>query len=229
MIRLHGVRARHGGGPAVFTGLDLYAPPGVSLAVVGAAGSGKSTLLDLLVGRLRPDSGRVEVLGLDLERLSSAGLQALRRRLGVVPQRCTLLEDLCVEDNVALALTISGLSRRRATIAATATLERLGLARLRREPPSALSVGQARRVCVARAAVRRPALLLADEPAAGLDAGEQGQVYTELAEVQRSGSALLLLSAEPPPEQLSFEFTLTLRRGALLGAPAGGRVPWARG
>jgi putative ABC transport system ATP-binding protein len=142
--------------------------PGQHLLLRGASGSGKSTLLALLAGLLRVQQGELEVAGTELARLGPRALDAWRgATLGVVPQRLHLSEALSVAENLALPALAAGQGADPAR--AAELLEALDIADLAARRPHQLSVGQAQRVALARALMRRPRLLLADEPSANLD------------------------------------------------------------
>jgi len=147
---------------------DFALAPGKHLLLRGASGSGKSTLLALLAGLLRVQQGELEVAGAELTRLSPRALDAWRgATLGVVPQRLHLSEALTVAENLALPALAAGQGADPAR--AADLLAALDMAELASRRPHQLSVGQAQRVALARALMRRPRLLLADEPSASLD------------------------------------------------------------
>ncbi len=148
---------------------SLALEPGSATAVVGRSGSGKTTLLHLAAGIDVPDSGRVQVLGRDLSRMADGERAVFRRdHLGLVFQFFRLLHHLTVEENVSLPALIAGdLSRHRRR--GRELLERVGLADRAQERIDALSGGEQQRVAICRALLRRPSLLLADEPTGNLD------------------------------------------------------------
>lgn len=147
---------------------DFALAPGQHLLLRGASGSGKSTLLALLAGLLRVQQGELEVAGTNLTQLGPRALDAWRgATLGVVPQRLHLSEALTVAENLALPALAAGQGADPAR--AAELLEALDIAELSARRPHQLSVGQAQRVALARALMRRPRLLLADEPSANLD------------------------------------------------------------
>jgi len=152
----------------VFNGLDLAVPAGEGVALLGANGTGKTTLLLLAAGCLWPAAGRIRVDGLAV---TPAGLREARRRLGFVFQEAddqlfmpTVLED------VAFGPLAAGMAREAARTRAEDTLSRLEAAGLAHRPPHRLSGGEKRRAALATALALEPALLLLDEPTAGLDA-----------------------------------------------------------
>lgn len=167
MIELQGLSYRYATGPEIRFA-DLGLAPGEGLLLRGASGSGKSTLLALLAGLLSASTGRVVVGGIELGGLSARQRDAWRgANLGFVPQRLHLSAALSVADNLGLSYAAAGLPVDAARI--DELLRRLGLADLALRKPHQLSLGQAQRVALARALLRRPRLLLADEPTANLD------------------------------------------------------------
>jgi putative ABC transport system ATP-binding protein len=167
MLAWGGLRHRYADG-AEIEYRDFALPAGRHLLLRGASGSGKSTLLALLSGLLRVQRGELNVAGTDLAALSPRALDAWRgATLGVVPQRLHLSEALTVAENLALPALAAGQGADPAR--AAELLAALDIAELASRRPHQLSVGQAQRVALARALMRRPRLLLADEPSASLD------------------------------------------------------------
>jgi putative ABC transport system ATP-binding protein len=172
-IRTRALRRVHEGGRgarAALDGVDLVVEEGEFVAVTGPSGSGKSTLLAVLGGLDRGYEGSVELWGEDLGRVSDARLSRLRgERIGFVFQHFHLLTHLTVLENVltpALFDPAGGDARARGM----GLLERLGLGDRAEDTPAELSGGQRQRVAIARALLRRPRLLLCDEPTGNLDA-----------------------------------------------------------
>ncbi|HWP62487.1 MAG TPA: ABC transporter ATP-binding protein [Candidatus Binatia bacterium] len=153
-------------------GVSLSVAPGEFVAIMGPSGSGKSTLLHLLGGLDRPTSGEVVLEGVPIHRLSDDEATRLRReKTGFVFQAFNLIPLLTVYENVALPLTIAGVSTRRREVAERirAVIDLVDLGDRLRARPDQLSAGEQQRVAVARALVTRPAILLADEPTGNLD------------------------------------------------------------
>jgi phospholipid/cholesterol/gamma-HCH transport system ATP-binding protein len=152
--------------------VTLTVARGETLAVVGESGTGKSTLLRLILGLQEPDSGSVRVMGRDLRRLEATALRALRADIGMVFQGAALFDSLTTFENVAFALRERGeLSEEviRARVRETLALVDLDPDEVSQTLPAQLSGGMRKRVGIARAVAPRPALLLYDEPTAGLD------------------------------------------------------------
>ena len=187
---------------------ELTVAAGEKLFVEGPSGSGKSTLLGLLGGILLPNAGTVEVCGENLSAMSAAARDRFRAaHVGFVFQMFNLLPYLSVLDNVALPCRFSALRAETArrgsgSIAAEARrlLQRLGLvgADLLHRGVTSLSIGQQQRVAAARALIGRPALLVADEPTAALDAGNRERFVRLLVEeCDAAGSAAVFVSHDP--------------------------------
>ncbi|MGL5865055.1 MAG: ABC transporter ATP-binding protein [Dermatophilaceae bacterium] len=156
---------------SVLRNASLRVASGESVSIVGPSGSGKSTVLNVVLGLLRPDSGRAVVDGVDVTTARPRALTALRRStIGVVFQANTLLSDLSPAENIIVPALLSGLSGGVARARAEELMEQLGIP-AHIERTAQLSGGEQQRVAIARALVNRPAVVLADEPTANLDAG----------------------------------------------------------
>jgi len=154
--------------------------PGETVAIVGRSGSGKSTLLNLAAGIDVPSAGSVAVRGRCLESLSEADRAKVRRNdVGFVFQLFHLLPHLTVRDNVALPQLIAGARESSFRSRVVALLGRVGLEDRADDPVGRLSGGEMQRVAICRALLRRPPLLLADEPTGSLD-DSSGQTVMEL-------------------------------------------------
>ncbi|MCC7053639.1 MAG: ATP-binding cassette domain-containing protein [Gemmatimonadaceae bacterium] len=156
----------------ILSDLSLDVAHGETVAVVGESGTGKSTLLRLVLGLQLPDRGTVRVMGRDIATLDAAERRALRAQVGMVFQGAALFDSLSTFENVAFALRERGdMPERdvRARVNETLTLVDLDPAEVSQVLPAQLSGGMRKRVGIARALAARPALLLYDEPTAGLD------------------------------------------------------------
>jgi putative ABC transport system ATP-binding protein len=176
----------------------LSVAPGEAVAVMGPSGSGKSTLLNLIAGLDRPTSGTVTVAGQRIDTLSEAGVARFRRQqIGMIFQFFNLLDDLTVADNVLLPAQLAGTSRARARARVDELLAALRIERHRDAYPARLSGGERQRVAIARALVNRPALLLADEPTGALDSATGEEIGELLADLNRAGHSLILVTHNP--------------------------------
>jgi phospholipid/cholesterol/gamma-HCH transport system ATP-binding protein len=176
----------------VLDGLDIEIARGRITAVMGPSGAGKTTLLRLITGQISADSGSILVDGQDLRTLPRVGLYALRRRMGMLFQNSALLTDLNVFENVAFPLREhTNLPQRLIRQLVLLKLHAVGLRGAGELMPSELSGGMSRRVALARAIVMDPAILIYDEPFAGLDPISLGVI---LRLIRRMNDALGLTS-----------------------------------
>jgi cell division transport system ATP-binding protein len=170
VIRFSAVSKRYPGGYEALRGVTLEIGEGEMVAVTGHSGAGKSTLLKLAAGLERASNGSVVVNGQNLGALGETALAVLRRRVGFVFQDHKLLFDRNAFENVALPLRIAGFRRDETGRRVRAALDKVGLLAREKTHPVALSGGEQQRLCIARAIVNRPSILVADEPTGNLDA-----------------------------------------------------------
>ncbi|MGE5524490.1 MAG: cell division ATP-binding protein FtsE [Rhodospirillaceae bacterium] len=182
MISLSQVVKRYPGGYEALKQVSLDIAAGEMVCVTGPSGAGKSTLLKLIAAVEKPTSGSIVVSGQNVARLRPRALPYFRRVFGLIFQDQKLLHDRSAFDNVALPLQIQGYDGKDAAKRVRAALDKVGLLGREKAMPVALSGGEQQRLCIARAIVHRPAILIADEPTGNLDA----QHAIELASLFRS-------------------------------------------
>jgi len=197
---------------------ELTLAPHERLFIEGASGSGKSTLLSIIAGVIRPDRGRVRLLGRDLTELPAARRDRIRAdHIGLIFQQFNLIPYLSAADNVLLACRFSPRRRGRCPDPrgeARRLLAHMGIdtPELLARPAARLSIGQQQRVAAARALIGSPELVIADEPTSALDPPLRERFLALLfAECAAAGSALLFVSHDP---QLAAAFPRRLRLGA---------------
>ncbi len=175
--------------------VDLTVSRGEFVAVVGASGSGKSTILSLLAGLDTPTSGKIEVDHIALDSLTRRELSAYRaHRVGMVFQSFNLISHHTALRNVELALFFNGVPRRERRRRAEAMLDRLGLSDRLDHRPADLSGGEQQRVAMARALVKNPEVLFADEPTGNLDRENMLQISSLLTELNASGLTVVMVT-----------------------------------
>lgn len=194
---------------------------GRSMALVGRSGSGKSTLLHLAAGIAVPTAGHVRLDGRDLAACSEQERTLLRRdAVGLVFQFFHLLPHLSVAENVALPGWIAGTDGRRLTARTASLLERVGLDDRAQDPVGQLSGGEMQRVALCRALLRRPALVLADEPTGSLDDTTGRAVMDLLLDMVRAEGSALLMVTHSHALAACADTRRTLLDGSLTAEPA---------
>ena len=199
MIILENVRKTYQMGDnivAALRGVSLRIEPGEFVSLIGASGSGKSTLLHTLGLLDRPDSGLVSIAGRDVSKLNDEELSQLRSEsIGFVFQQFHLLKRLTAFENVELPLIYA--KGERASSDPADLLTRVGLGPRMHHKPNELSGGQQQRVAIARALIRRPSLILADEPTGNLDSQSGKEIMALLRELHAEGLTVVLVTHEP--------------------------------
>ena len=169
MIRFEQVSKTYRGGFQALKNVSFQIEKGEMIFVAGHSGAGKSTVLKLIAGITKPSSGKVWMNGRDIGSLNDNQIGFLRQHIGIVFQDHKILYDRNVLQNVILPLRIIGYQPRKAEERARIAIEKVGLKGRELDDPVTLSGGEQQRLCIARAVVHQPSLLIADEPSANLD------------------------------------------------------------
>jgi putative ABC transport system ATP-binding protein len=197
--------------------IDLAVDRGEFLAVMGASGSGKSTLLGLLAGLDSPSRGSIRLDGEEIGGMGEDKLADLRgRKIGFVFQSYQLIPTLTAEENVLLPAELAGETGDGAVRRARELLETVGLADRLDHYPVQLSGGEQQRVALARAFIRKPPLLLADEPTGNLDSKNGQQVLDLLLTLNRQEGATLILVTHDRELAAHATRIVTLRDGRIV-------------
>jgi len=192
VVRFENVGLRYGLGPEVLRDVSFVLPAGTFHFVTGPSGAGKSTLLRLLYLDLKPSRGLIRMFDHDVG-LADRNLRAdLRRRIGVVFQDFRLLDHLSARDNVALPLRVVGARDKDIAGPVDELLAWVGLADRMDALPATLSGGEKQRLAIARAVIRRPQLLLADEPTGNVDQANSLRLLRLFAELNKLGTTVVL-------------------------------------
>src|SRR5882672_8679086 len=192
LVSFSAVAKRYPAGEEALKQVSFAVEPGELVFITGRSGAGKSTLLKLIPAIERPSSGSVVVNGQNVGALKRSAIPYLRRNLGLVFQDQKLLYDRSVYDNVMLPLAFSSHAPREAARRARAALDKVGLLAREKASPIQLSGGEQQRLAIARAVVNRPALLIADEPTANLDAESAAKVLEIFVAFQQVGVTVLI-------------------------------------
>ena len=192
MIQFSAVAKRYPGGHEAIRDVSFGVAAGEMVVVTGHSGAGKSTLLKLASGIERATRGSVVVNGQNLSSLGETALAVLRRNIGFVFQDHKLLFDRPAWENVALPLRIAGTGAGETGKRTRAALDKVGLLAKEKAMPITLSGGEQQRLCIARAIVNRPAILVADEPTGNLDAESSRAILDLFLSFNRVGVTVLL-------------------------------------
>lgn len=220
MITASDVTKRYPEGREALRHVSFEITAGEMVYLTGHSGAGKSTLFKLLAAIERPTSGSIVINGQNLAALRRSAVPYLRRKLGLLFQDRKLLFDRTVLDNVLLPLAIVGHPPRDALRRAQAALAKVGLPNRERTLPIALSGGEQQRLAIARAVVNRPAIILADEPTANLDAASAREILDIFHAFQQVGVTVLLATHDPTSLPVLRPRVLRLDQGEMSELPA---------
>ena len=204
-------------------GASLEARKGEIVAIMGPSGSGKSTMLHLLGALETPSGGQISLGAERYDGLDDAGLTRIRRdRIGFVFQFFNLLPSLTAEENVLLPALIAGKSGDGMRSRARELLRSVGLGGRTAHLPSELSGGEQQRVSIARALLREPELILADEPTGNLDSRSSAEILQLLRELSDSHDQTVVMVTHDPGAAAIADRVVFLRDGQVAGKEAGG-------
>jgi len=195
MIRLQHVSKVYGAGASrvvALNGITFSIAKGEFVVLNGASGAGKTALLRMLYRAGGPSEGDIEVAGFDVTELRRSEIPRLRRSIGIVFQDSKLLAGRTVFENVAFVLRVLGAPRREITPRTFAALKAVGLSARAQAYPNQLSQGEAQRASLARAIVKSPGLLLADEPTGNLDPNTTIGIMRLLDRINRTGTTVVM-------------------------------------
>ncbi len=215
MISFHQVSKRYPGGHEALREVSFDIERGGMVVFSGRTGAGKSTLLKLAAAIERPSSGSIVVNGQNISQLRRAAWPFLRRKLGLIFQDHKLLFDRNAFDNVRLPLDISGFAPGESAKRVRAALDKVGLLAKEKALPVTLSGGEQQRLCIARAIVNRPAVLLADEPTGNLDSDYANEIVDMFKSFHQVGVTILVATHDEHFIERSGARVLTLDHGEL--------------
>lgn len=217
MIKFENVTKGYDNGYLALENIDLVLETGELAFLTGHSGAGKTTMLKLIMGLVKPTSGKLMVAHNDVGRLSNWQMPFYRRNIGMILQNPLLMQNRTVFENVELPLLIAGfddLERKRRVRAA---LDKVNLIHKERQYPMALSTGEQQRVGIARAVVNKPNILLADEPTGNLDPVLSSEII-KLFEAFRQVGVCILIATHDLSLIARMQYrVITLANGMLIG------------
>ncbi|MDP1595005.1 MAG: cell division ATP-binding protein FtsE [Gallionella sp.] len=215
MIAFNQVSKRYPDGYEALKQVSFELAKGEMAFLSGHSGAGKSTLLKLIAAIERPTSGSVLVNNQNVSVLKKGALPYLRRNIGLIFQDHKLLFDRNVFDNVLLPLQICGFDHRESGKRVRAALDKVGLLNREKSNPIALSGGEQQRLCIARAIVNRPSILLADEPTGNLDAEYAQEIMAIFNSFHQVGVTLLISTHDAEMLRNSHVRVIALKHGEI--------------
>ncbi len=201
---------------AALADVSVTVDRGEFVVLTGSSGAGKTTLLRLLYREELPSEGEIEVAGFDVPSLRRSEVAALRRLIGIVFQDPRLLPGRTVYQNVAFVLRVLGARRREIKRRVPEALRAVGLSARAQALPAQLSVGEQQRAALARALVKEPALLLADEPTGNLDESMSEEILDLFREIWNRGTTILFATHRAALAAQLKRRTLVLDSGRLV-------------
>lgn len=203
-------------GVTAIADLTLSIDKGEFVFVTGASGCGKSTFVKLLYREEKPTKGIVMVGGINVAKLYNSRVYKLRRKLGIVFQDFKLLPKLTVYENVAFGLENLGMRKREIKPLVLKALERVGLKEKIRSFPNQLSGGEQQRVCIARAIVNDPKVLICDEPTGNLDPNTSKEIMKVIANINKEmGTTVIMVTHDKDIVNSMKKRVITLENGVL--------------
>ncbi|MBL8500643.1 MAG: cell division ATP-binding protein FtsE [Nitrosomonas sp.] len=215
MITFKNVSKRYPDGYVALNNVDLTVEPGEMVFLTGHSGAGKSTLLKLIAAIERPTSGTITISGQNIAQLKPSAIPYMRRKIGFIFQDHKLLFDRNVFDNVLLPLQISNFDNNTVAARVRAALDKVGLLKKEKAMPIALSGGERQRLCIARAVVHRPAILIADEPTGNLDVEYARDIMTMFTSFNQVGVTVLIATHDASLLEDTQHRILSLKQGKL--------------
>jgi len=222
MIQLFHV-SKYYEGRLALADVNLHIQKGEFVLLMGASGAGKTTLLKLLFGAERPDEGQILVQTRNVARLTPSEVPYLRRTMGFVFQDFRLLPKKTVFDNVAMPLMVQGLSRHDTRKKVLDTLKAVGVEHRKESRPAMLSAGEQQRVCIARAVVNGPIVLLADEPTGNMDPQLAGEIIELFKLINARGTTVVIATHNRQVVDQVKRRVVTLKQGKVVSDDGVGR------
>lgn len=216
MLTFQNVIKYYRNGNQALHGISFSLAKGELAFLVGASGAGKSTIMKLILGIERPTQGQILMWGKDIAKFSKSKIAKLRKSIGVIFQEPVLHDDQKVFDNVALPLVLSGYTRITIAKKVHSALDMVGLLDREKEYPLAMSFSERQRICIARAIVDLPELVLADEPTHGMDYNLSKEIMHLLMQLNQVGTAVLIATNDATKITSNHCQILNLQNGSLV-------------
>ena len=184
--------------------------------LMGPTGAGKSTIINSIIKSVIPDSGQILVNNYDVSKLSENDLTLYRRDIGMVFQDFKLINDRSIFENVALPLQILGIQKKIIIIKVEEILNKVGLKHKINSMPNELSGGEQQKVCVARALIKNPKIVVADEPTGNLDPSSSDDIIDLLEQESKNGTTIIMATHNYPLIENRIKHFIELNNGKVV-------------
>ena len=184
--------------------------------LMGPTGAGKSTIINSILRRTVPNSGQIIINNVDISLLNNAGLAHYRRDIGMVFQDFKLMDDRTIFENIALPLQIIGSNYTIISEKVSKVLDKVGLSHKTNAYPSELSGGEQQKACVARALIKNPKIIVADEPTGNLDPSSSDDIIDLLEAESKSGTTIIMATHNYPLIENRIKHFIELNNGKLV-------------
>ena len=216
MLKMENVTMKYPTGTVALKDVNIEIEKGEFVFVVGSSGSGKTTFIELLLRELVPTKGKIEVAGVNYDRLKKNKIHKVRRKIGVVFQNFRLLKDRTVYENVAFAQRVIETPAKYIKRQVPAVLALVGLEEKFKSYPRQLSGGEQQRVALARALVNKPEIILADEPTGNLDPKNSWDIMNLLDEINQKGTTVVVVTHNKEIVNVMKKRVITLKKGVVV-------------
>lgn len=223
-IELHNVYKVYKNGVTAVADMNLSIKKGDFVFIIGHTACGKSSLIKMLYREEKPTKGEVQVGGINIAKLKNSKVYKLRRKIGIVFQDYKLLPKLTVYENVAFVLESYGYSSSEIKPRVIEAVSRVGLKEKLRSFPGELSGGEQQRVCIARAIVNNPKVLVCDEPTGNLDPDTSKEIMEVIDSINRElGTTVIMATHDRDIVNRMKKRVITMKNGVLIGDYEKGR------
>ena len=216
MLKMENVTMKYPTGTVALKDVNIEIEKGEFVFVVGSSGSGKTTFIELLLRELVPTKGKIEIAGVNYERLKKNKIHKVRRKIGVVFQNFRLLKDRTVYENVAFAQRVIETPAKYIRRQVPAVLALVGLEEKFKSYPRQRSGGEQQRVALARALVNKPEIILADEPTGNLDPKNSWDIMNLLDEINQKGTTVVVVTHNKEIVNVMKKRVITLKKGVVV-------------
>ena len=215
MINFYNVTLKHKNSRGIHN-VSFDIEKGQFVYLMGPTGAGKSTIINSIIKSVIPDSGQILVNNYDVSKLSENDLTLYRRDIGMVFQDFKLINDRSIFENIALPLQILGIQKKTIIVKVEEILNKVGLKHKINSMPNELSGGEQQKICVARALIKNPKIVVADEPTGNLDPSSSDDIIDLLEQESKNGTTIIMATHNYPLIENRIKHFIELNNGKVV-------------